>query len=194
MWLAGGDITRYNVQWSGEWLSYGQWLAAPRDPRFFEGPRLLFREIPGQGKRIQAVYAVDKYYHGHSITPFLLSHKSFNIFFLLGVANSRLLSWYGSYKLSNFGKNIFPKLNPEDIKALPIPDLVLTDVSDKQKHDALVKLVEQMLETKKRLAATGRESEREQLERKCDHLDHEIDRLVYELYGLTEEEIKIVEG
>ena len=61
-------------------------------------------------------------------------------------------------------------------------------------------LVDRMLDTKKRLSATTRDSEREthhgrcSLQRKCDYLDGEIDRLVYGLYGLTEEEIKIVEG
>jgi hypothetical protein len=33
-----------------------------------------------------------------------------------------------------------------------------------------------------------------QSERKCEYLDSEIDKLVYELYGLTDEEIKVVEG
>lgn len=51
-----------------------------------------------------------------------------------------------------------------------------------------------MLDTKKRLATTTRDSEKEQLNRKCDWLDSEIDKLVYQLYGLTDEEIKIVEG
>jgi hypothetical protein len=45
-----------------------------------------------------------------------------------------------------------------------------------------------------RLASASRESERDQLTRKCEYLDNEIDRLLYELYGLNEEEIKIVEG
>ena len=51
-----------------------------------------------------------------------------------------------------------------------------------------------MLAAKKQLATTQRDSEKEQLQRKCDYVDGEIDRLVYELYGLTAEEIKIVEG
>jgi len=55
-------------------------------------------------------------------------------------------------------------------------------------------LVDQMLTTKKQLAAAQRDSEKEQLQRKCDYLDGEIDRLVYELYGLTAEEIKVVES
>ena len=35
---------------------------------------------------------------------------------------------------------------------------------------------------------------RTQLERQIAHTDSEIDRLVYELYGLSEEEIKVVKG
>jgi hypothetical protein len=40
-WLFGKDISRYKQEWSGEWLSYGPWLAAPREERFFIGPRLI---------------------------------------------------------------------------------------------------------------------------------------------------------
>jgi hypothetical protein len=47
---------------------------------------------------------------------------------------------------------------------------------------------------KQRLAAAKSDAERTQLERKCEWLDSEIDRIVYELYGLTPEEIRIVEG
>ena len=57
----------------------------------------------------------------------------------------------------------------------------------------LVAPVERMLELNKRLKdAVGRE--REELERRIERTDREIDELVYELYGLTEEEIRIVEG
>jgi len=38
------------------------------------------------------------------------------------------------------------------------------------------------------------ESDKEYLQRKCDSIDKQIDKLVYQLYGLTEEEIKIVES
>ena len=54
--------------------------------------------------------------------------------------------------------------------------------------------VDPMLATKKQLAATQRATEREQLQRKCDYLDGEIDKLVYALYDLKAAEIKVVEG
>lgn len=54
--------------------------------------------------------------------------------------------------------------------------------------------VEQMLEAKKQLQLATSESQKNYYEDKCNALDRQIDPLVYELYGLTEEEIKIVEG
>jgi len=61
-------------------------------------------------------------------------------------------------------------------------------------HDKMVSLVEQMLELHKRLPSVRTPQEKEMLSRQIDSTDGQIDRLVYELSGLTEEEIKIVEG
>ena len=51
-----------------------------------------------------------------------------------------------------------------------------------------------MLEAKKQLQQAKTEGDKNYLNRKCERLDKEIDQLVNQLYGLTEEEIKIVEG
>ena len=194
-WLSGKDVTRYSTSWGGEWLSYGPWLAAPRDPSYFSGPRLLFREIPGANKRVQATYVEDTLYYGHSITPFLLSHLTpHTLQYLLGLCNSRLLSWYGGLTLPNFGKDAFPKLNPQDIKQLPIRTIDFADSADVARHDRMVALVTQMLDLHKRLAAEGAPPEKAALQRRIEMTDRQIDALVYELYGLTEEEIKVVEG
>lgn len=122
-WLDGKHVSRYSLIEGSEWLSYGDWLAAPREKRFFEGARLLFREIPGQNKRIQATFTKETYYHGHSITPFVLNKDANEsmLFHILGISCSKLISWFAKYKSSNFAKKTFPKLNPKDIKQLPIP-------------------------------------------------------------------------
>ncbi len=51
-----------------------------------------------------------------------------------------------------------------------------------------------MLSLHKRLAAEQLPQRREQVQREIDATDRQIDRLVYELYGLTEDEIAAVEG
>ena len=51
-----------------------------------------------------------------------------------------------------------------------------------------------MLEAKKQLQQAKTEGDKNYLNRKCERLDKEIDQLVYQLYNLTEEKIKIEEG
>lgn len=58
----------------------------------------------------------------------------------------------------------------------------------------MVSFVTSMLDLHKQLAAARTADEKTALRRMIDATDHEIDRFVYELYGLTEEEIRIVEG
>jgi hypothetical protein len=58
----------------------------------------------------------------------------------------------------------------------------------------MVKLVEQMLLLKKKLPEAKTGHEQTLLKRQIDATDKQIDKLVYDLYELTEEEIKIVEG
>ncbi|MGE5602253.1 MAG: hypothetical protein ACM30E_04345, partial [Nitrososphaerales archaeon] len=69
-----------------------------------------------------------------------------------------------------------------------------TNPADLARRDRMVSLVAQMLDLHARLAAEGVPHEKASLQRRIDQTDKQIDRLVYELYGLTEEEIKVVEG
>ena len=193
-WLSGRNVNRYNQTWSGEWLSYGPWLAAPREKRFFEGERVLFREVPGKNKRIQATLVEESLYYGHSITPFKISSNvTLSYKYILGVVNSKLISFYGGLMLPNFGKEIFPKLNPQDIKQLPIRNIDFSDRVDKARHDQMIDLVENMLTLHKNLGEAKVPQTKTVLQRQIDTTDQQIDQLVYELYGLTKKEIKIVE-
>jgi adenine-specific DNA-methyltransferase len=58
----------------------------------------------------------------------------------------------------------------------------------------MVQLVKQMIGAKKRLAEARTDKDKRFYESKCASLDRQIDRLVYELYGLTDGEIAIIEG
>jgi|TARA_B100000959_G_scaffold179918_1_gene188187 hypothetical protein len=58
----------------------------------------------------------------------------------------------------------------------------------------MVKLVDGMLGLNKQLAKTKSSHHNTLLQRQIDATDRQIDQLVYELYGLTKNEIKIVEA
>ena len=65
---------------------------------------------------------------------------------------------------------------------------------EKAQHEKLVALVEYMLERHKKHHEAKMDQDKELYERQMKIVDAQIDRLVYDLYGLTEEEMKVVEG
>ena len=68
------------------------------------------------------------------------------------------------------------------------------NTANTSRHDHIVQLVEQMLTLHQRLSAAKTPQEQTALERQVAATDTQIDRIIYDLYGLTQEEIKIVEG
>jgi hypothetical protein len=58
----------------------------------------------------------------------------------------------------------------------------------------MVSLVERMLELHKQSAVVRSPLDKERVAREIESTDKAVDRLVYELYGLTEDEVKVVEG
>jgi hypothetical protein len=112
--------------------------------------------------------------------------------YVLGLLNSGLLSKYLKTISTPF-RGGYIALNRQYIEQLPIRPINFSDPADVARHDRMVALVEQMLELHKRLAAVESEHDRALIQRQVEATDREIDRLVYNLYGLTEEEIKIIE-
>jgi len=62
------------------------------------------------------------------------------------------------------------------------------------RQDRFVALVDSMQTLHKQLAAAKSEAQKGVIQRQIDATDVEIDRLVYDLYELTAEEIAIVEA
>jgi hypothetical protein len=83
--------------------------------------------------------------------------------------------------------------NRQYIEQLPIRTIDFSDAEDVERHERMVGLVERMLGLHERLAQARIERERTVIGHQISATDRQIDRLVYELYGLTDEEIAIVE-
>jgi len=105
--------------------------------------------------------------------------------YLSGILSSKLINfWCVNYLADD--------MNQSYLSNLPIRTIDFTNPTDVKQHDRMVALVERMLDLHKRTPQTPQEQE--SLAREIAVTDDAIDRLVYELYGLTEEEIRIVEG
>ncbi len=80
------------------------------------------------------------------------------------------------------------------LERLPIHIIDPSNPNDTARHDRIATLAESMLDLHKRLAEARINTERNRLQQQIDATDRQTDKLVYELYGLTNEEIEIVEG
>jgi hypothetical protein len=111
---------------------------------------------------------------------------------LLGILNSKL----GWFLISHYCTQIQNgyQLIFQYLSKLPIRTINFSDPADKARHDRMVTLVTQMLDLNKKMQDARLDQDKTLLSRQIEATDAAIDTLVYELYGLTPEEIAIVEG
>jgi hypothetical protein len=113
---------------------------------------------------------------------FTEQHDQHNSAYLLGLLNSSLLRWFFPHISAPF-RGGFRSANKQFLSQLPIRMLKLSDAAERAQHDAIMNLVTRILAAKAADPAAD-----------ISALEWEIDRMVYELYDLTEKEISIVEG
>lgn len=150
--------------------------------------------VPDIADRAQFALDEDGQYaftSGYGIT--LRSDVKMSPRYILGLLNSKVLDFYLK-RISTPMQNGFFRYFTQFIERLPIRSINFSDSTDKARHDRMESLVEQMLDLHKRLTTAQDTGEHGRLQRLIDSTDQQIDALVYELYGLTPEEIAIVEG
>lgn len=161
-------------------------------------PRIL---VPSIGKRLSAAVDAEGVYHfvgsggggGGSYGLVLKANAQYSTCYILGLLNSKLLDWLAKLSNSRFGGGYY-SFNRQYIEPIPIRPIDFTNSKDKSFHDQIVFLVERMLDLQGRALAAKAPADKDRLQRQIDATDQEIDRLVYGLYDLTEEEVKIVEA
>jgi adenine-specific DNA-methyltransferase len=193
--VRGRDIHPYLIVPGKEWIWYVPEEikkihgARPRDPIAFDRQeKIVLREIsPGT---IIAAYDQDRLFPLDTVNVVFTEEGPYSLKYLLGLLNSTLINWWYGHQF--IGLHV--KLN--QLRLVPIRRINFEDPEDVARHDRMVALVEEMLRLQKEHAQAEalKEDRRHDLARRIERLDAEIDVLVYELYGLTEEEIGVVEG
>jgi hypothetical protein len=209
-YIEAKEISRYLPPKSSRFLDYRpKEMHRPKFPELFENDKLMIARIASQ---VNATIDTTGIYTDHTIDlavrkDRLKDAKSrdfgitkeeaetsshYNLCYLLGLMNSRLATFYLQRLL---GMAI--EINPETARRLPIRRINFADPAEKKQHHDIVALVQEMLELQKEYAEAERGKFRDKadaLKRRIEVVDAEIDRIVYQLYGLTDDEIRIVEG
>lgn len=173
-WLWGEDVTRYNLTWNGkEYIDYCNGIANPRNPSFFVGKRMLVREITNPS--IFAALIEIEAYNDPSII-IVKESRDYPIEILVGIMNSKLATFFHFNHSPKATKGAFPKILVQDIKEFPLPKVN----SDERK--ILMRLVDDVTTIKKGKSIA-----------ETSALENQIDFFVYHLYGLTYDEVLIVD-
>jgi adenine-specific DNA-methyltransferase len=187
--LKARNIKRYGIDWKESYVKYGNNLAAPRDPRIFKEDRILIQRIVSKAS-LDCTF-LNEFMICNTDVITLLPKFDFNCKFYLAILNTRLIGNFIKSKNINLDRAAFPKINTNTLEELPVPDILKVDINIKKN---ILLFVDTILDLNKQKQTTTNSETLEQLNQRIAYTDAKINKLVYELYGLSEEEVGIVEG
>jgi hypothetical protein len=181
----GKNINRFSSIFAGKYLSYGNWLAEPREDKFMYNPKIIIRKILGNklhGTFLEEPAAIDQ-----SLYIIISKEGKYSLFHTLGILLSSIGAWYLREKYSIYD-SLYPWYTKKQLSEFPLK------FSESKSIEIVVK---NLLEFNLKLNHTKSlktSKELEEINRSILGLENKLDELVYQLYDLTPEEIKIVEG
>ncbi|MGY3091219.1 hypothetical protein ACVWYF_004285 [Hymenobacter sp. UYAg731] len=192
--LMGSDVKPNYTTWKGKWVCYDKDLETRfsnqsfRDERIFLAPeKVLVRQVMGK-ERIYAAVDKSQFYADQSLYLLLPINKAYPATFLAGVIASRLMSFYFSKTMAD-GKATFPKVKGDQLKQLPLPKFSPKNAAHKQTVVDITKEVDELTKLHQQRAAATVPTQQQQLQRQLTQAERRLDRLVYQLYGLSQPDI-----
>lgn len=187
--LQGNELSRYLVfPERKSFIKYSEEIASTRPLKMFEGKRIVLRRLLTRKFRLQASSATETMITTDNVLNMIPRTTEADVDYALGILNSRLISWVYVNTSAIAQKDDFPQVHISALSTIGLP------VPNEVQHDRMVKLVNTLLQLYPHLAAAHTAHDRDLIQRQIDAADQQIDALVYQLYGLTDDEIKIVEG
>jgi len=164
-------------------------LTYPRSINLYDSPKIL---TPNSAFHSSFYFDEKEHYYmtcgvAGGFALILKKDCSLDPKYLVGILNSKLMEFFNR----NIGTSLQGGYYSYDPKIIERYPLILSDRDQQQK---IISLVNQMLELQKKyhdIKVSGNEKER--LEQQIKNVDYEIDEEIYNLYGITEEEKKIIE-
>jgi hypothetical protein len=182
--LTGGNLDTYQTK-GGLFISESTFKEFSKNKDIFASPKLMVRET---GNKFFATIDYKNLLTTRSIYNTKITDKNYSPELLLGIINSTLFKFYFKQFISP-ETNIFPKIRIAQLKELPIPKSVPKIV--KKEIESQVEKLLKFNSDKRNQTLTSNSNI---LDGRIDYCESRINQLVYELYELTEEEIKIVEA
>lgn len=182
------DISRYARQ-DGVRVE-SQALAENKKNDFYSHPKIWIIRIQKMRWRQRLVATLDDRVNSCGMktlqTIVSKSDNEADLKYLLGIISSKMTN----YRCINY---LSDDMNKSYLLRLPIRPIDSSNPDDMAKRDRIAGLVDKMLDLNRRLPAAATEHEKQLISLQIGQADRAIDTLIYDLYGLTPEEIAIVE-
>lgn len=189
--LRGSLIQKYKILWDNDyWISFGDWLAEPRySANYDASEKIVIRQT---GDSPLATLDCNQFIVRDNLYAITLKedYSHLKLSYILGIINSSLIKWFYQMILNPEKGEALAQVKRGHIAKFPIP---LPDISHKN-YKRMVILVEQMLQLYGDIDNAKTPNNEKLIERQIDATNKRIEKLVYELYGLTDKEIEIVKG
>ncbi|MCB1191836.1 MAG: N-6 DNA methylase [Leptospiraceae bacterium] len=193
-YYTASDIGFFEIKRNKEFIKYGNNLAEPRNLNVFSDQRIVIQRIIALNPpRLKTNIFTDKAVVNSdliTIKPIKKEYEKF-VLFLAAIVSSKYFGYLLYNNNINLQRSIYPKINMKTLLSIEIPDLLrIADDTLKKVSN----IVDNTIELKRKLTNNISEPEKAQLLRKIKYFDDNLNSIVYQLYELTPEEIKIVEG
>ncbi len=171
--IDGGNVFRYSIKPHTEYVDFQpKNIKSGGDPEIYAKNRIVVRQI---GKFPEGSICPKGVLTLNTIYNLYIKDNRFDLNFVLGIINSRLVSFYWLQRFYD-NKETFPKIKKQPLHSIPIRNCT------RMEQDPIIELVKETC----RLKAKSTSSDTTEIETR-------INGLVYALYGLTPEEIRVVE-
>lgn len=187
--LRGSLINRYINLWNEDyWILYGEWLAAPRDPKIFSHKETIM--VRQTGDSLIATI-IPKGFIARNNLHVIIS-QNINMKYILGIINSKLMDFVYTYINPEKGEAL-AEVKKQHLEALPIKEIDQKNNSEKSKQEEIIKHVDILLKLNEEFKDEKLQNNLVQLQQRIKYSEEKINQMVYELYKLTPVEIKIIE-
>lgn len=165
-------------------------LHRPRNPNIFASPKFIGLTTT---RRIELIYDHDQNLVVTDAMYLFRINRLIEPLLAIAILQSRL--FYFFYKTANLGEGrVIPQVKASKLSTLPVPKVDAASSAERETRDKIIAFAAQMLEAKHQEVLASSEVKRDFWARKSAGLDRQIDILVYSLYGLSPENIALVEG
>jgi hypothetical protein len=188
-----GDMLRYHYDLGPEaYEAYPSEIEADKPLRFFTGPRILLRQLLSRKFRLQAIYTEEEFLTNQSVQSLVPRGPSPSPLAILGILNSKLMSWYFCQINLVARRDDFPKTIIKQTRELRFPDV--TGYALRENEQPLISHVRLIQKLYSDVKAVKNPTELKHIEREIERTEQNIDNIVYRLFALTPEEVAVVEA